>query len=175
VHLVRTRPGSKRLKAVHQRWCSAFVLGTGAKATVLSGEIEVPENELKQLLLRINIAKEVGGFFAKATGFGQQLSDLVLPPVIRDLLASGRPESVTVINDFWGSKIPWELLVIGDWKAGLDGNLSRKHSTSNISVAKWLHSRRRDKSLEMLLVINPTLDLPGASLDNSEMVVVNVA
>jgi pimeloyl-ACP methyl ester carboxylesterase len=167
--IVRETPNPQST-AKRKHFVDVSVLGTGAKATVLSGEIEVPENDLKQLLLRINDAKEVGGFYAKTAGFGQQLSDLVLPPVIRDLLAGGRPESVTVINDFWGSKIPWELLAIGDWKAGLDGNLSRKYSTSNISVAKWLHSRRRDKSLEMLLVINPTLDLPGAEKEGDRIV-----
>lgn len=167
--IVRETPNPQS-SAKGQHFVEVSVLGTGAKATVLSGEIEVPESDLKQLLLRINDAKEAGGFFGKAAGFGQQLSDLVLPPVVRDLLANSRPESVTVINDFWGSKIPWELLAIGDWKAGLEGNLSRKYSTSNISVAKWLHSRRRDKTMEMLLVVNPTLDLPGAEKEGARIV-----
>jgi len=70
--------------------------------------------------------------------------------------------ALTVINDFWGSKLPWELLVAGDWKAGLNGNLSRKYATANISVAKWLHERRAAEELQMLLVVDPTRDLPGA-------------
>lgn len=166
---VRETPNPQSANKGHY-FVDVSILGTGAKATVLSGSVKIPANDLKQLLFRINDAKHAPGFFGKATTFGQQLSDLVLPSMIREFLARSKPESVTVINDLWGSKIPWELLMVSDWKAGLSGNLSRKYSTENISVAKWLQSRRRDKSLEMLLVVDPTEDLPNAKTEAARIV-----
>lgn len=145
-----------------QHFVDFAVLGASDKATVISGQSSILKEELKQLLLRINDAKSVSDFFNKSDSLGQQLAELVLPPKILDALKKSKPESLTVINDFWGSKLPWELVVAGDWKAGLQGNLSRKYATANISVAKWLHERRAASDLQMLLVVNPTTDLDGA-------------
>lgn len=161
--IVRETPNPQQSKNSRQHFVDVSILGSGAKATVLSDEVVISVDDLQKLLTQVNMAHSGNGFFAKATSLGQQLSELVLPPMIREVLSQTRPDSLTVINDFWGSKLPWELLAIGDWKAGLEGNVSRKYATANISVAKWLHERRAANDLSMLLVVNPTSDLPGAA------------
>jgi hypothetical protein len=40
--------------------------------------------------------------------------------------------------------------------------LSRRYAADNLSVAKWLEERRYGNQLDILLAVNPTLDLEGA-------------
>ena len=140
------------------------LLGTITKATVLSGQIEVREAQLTQLLSEIDRAQELqSGFFAKIPEFGQRLAEMVLPAILREALVGARPETLSIINDFSSSQIPWELMSLGDWQFSASGNLSRRYSTANMSVAKWLYQRRASKEYKMLLVVNPTQDLSGAA------------
>ncbi len=138
------------------------LLGTGKKATVLSGRTEVLNSEVDRLLDKVNAAAKRSDFFANTSKLGEALAELLLPRDLLLALKGTEPSALTVINDLWGSRIPWELMQIGKWRAGLEGNLSRKYATSNISVAKWLHERRISPQLELLLVVNPTNDLDGA-------------
>lgn len=167
--IVRETPNPESSQRDKESLIDVSILGTGAKATVLSGTASVTKASFEKLLDEINAEKERSTFFNNASTLGQELADLVLPTIVRDALASAKPDSLTVINDLWGSRLPWEILAIGDWKAGLDGNLSRKYATGNISVAKWLHQRRAASDLKMLLVVNPTSDLPGAEAEGKRI------
>lgn len=167
--IVRETPNPELNQGAKANLIDFSVLGTGAKATVLSGTASVAEADFENLLDEINAAKEAIDFFTKSSALGEKLSQLILPSTVREALAVAQPQSLTVINDMWGSRLPWEILAVGDWKAGLDGNLSRKYATGNISVAKWLHQRRVASGLEMLLVVNPTSDLPGAEAEGKRI------
>ncbi|MDZ4849708.1 MAG: CHAT domain-containing protein [Pirellulaceae bacterium] len=145
------------------------MLGTGKKATVLSGRAEVLNAEVDRLLDKINAAAKQNDFFDHTVELGKALAELLLPHDLLTALQETEPNALTVINDLWGSRIPWELMQVGQWRAGLDGNLSRKYSTSNISVAKWLHERRTSPKLELLLVVNPTSDLDGAQKEGKAL------
>ena len=170
--IVREIPSSHGAKD-KMRHLDVSFLGISSKAAVISDEIVINEDKLEELLVTIAEAKNKGGqsFLEKLPEHGRKLSELVLPPLVREALtasveASGtNPEkqaSLTVINDFWSSKIPWEILSIGNWQASIQGNVSRRYSTSNMSVAKWLHERRQSSVCRMLLIVDPTEDLGGA-------------
>lgn len=167
--IIRESPNPESRQSNNESLIDVSILGTGAKATVLSGSSIIVKTDIEKLLEEINVAQGSNNFFAKSTALGERLSQKVLPSIVREALASVQPNSLTVINDLWGSRLPWEILTIGDWKAGLDGNLSRKYSTSNISVAKWLHQRRAASDLKMLLVVNPTSDLSGADKEGKRI------
>ena len=73
-------------------------------------------------------------------------------------------QHLVVVHDAECSKLPWEALRCGDRALALDGGVSRKYllTTGNFSVAKWSEKRLFDKTLDILLVVNPTEDLDGA-------------
>lgn len=164
-----TRDPSKRHTENHHH-IEVGLLGRAGKATVITDEIKVATSDLAKLLDKIDAARQGEKLLLRARELGVELANLLLPKLIREAIESTTPETLTLINDFWGSKLPWELLTVGEWNAGLDGNLSRKYLTANISVAKWLHQRRVAKELDMLLVVNPTGDLPGAEREGKRLV-----
>jgi CHAT domain-containing protein len=45
----------------------------------------------------------------------------------------------------------------------LEGGLSRRYASEGLSVARWRESRDVDGPPRVLMVVNPTLDLPGAT------------
>ena len=47
----------------------------------------------------------------------------------------------------------------------MDQGVSRRYVASNLSVAKWLEQRQRASTLNILLVVNPTQDLPGTEAE----------
>ncbi|WP_077023253.1 CHAT domain-containing protein [Fuerstiella marisgermanici] len=140
------------------------VLTSGRSATVLSAEQDIHNKQFEQLLDAIRKATSSGGRtgFNALTKVGEQAAELLLPKLIRDALEELRPMPLTLVNDAWSSRVPWEVVRLGDWSFGEDGNLSRRYSTDNISVAKWLRERRQAEQLRFLLVVDPTEDLEGA-------------
>ncbi len=167
--IVRKTPIPESTPSAKESLIDVSILGSGSKATVLSDTTIVGEAEFKAMLDEINAAKESTNFYKESSALGHKLSEMVLPSRIREALALTKPKSLTVINDPWGSRLPWEIMAVGDWRAGLDGNLSRKYATGNISVAKWLHQRRAATNLKMLLVVDPTSDLAGAKKEGDRI------
>ncbi len=150
------------------------LLGASSKAAVISDQVSVDDSKLEKLLLQISKEQEAGirkpkEFINNLRVRGNELSECVLPPLVREALSGAKPESLTVINDFWSSKIPWEILSIDEWQASSSGNVSRRYSTSNMSVAKWLHERRSSEVCRMLLVVDPTEDLFGAKNEGDDI------
>ena len=69
---------------------------------------------------------------------------------------------LVVIHDQAASRWPWETLTIDGSSPACQSGLSRRYAAEDMSVAKWREERRLSPRLELLLVINPTEDLPGA-------------
>jgi CHAT domain-containing protein len=100
--------------------------------------------------------------FPGLAAFGAALGELVLPPLVRDALAGIQDRHLVVIHDARASRVPWETLNIDGWFPAAEAGVSRKYEAENLTVAKWLEERRLAPELRVLLVANPTLDLPGA-------------
>jgi hypothetical protein len=135
------------------------LLTAGAKATVLSGEVTVPEASLRESLARI----ESDGFsHASLPAFGRELAKLVLDGAVLAGLEGCAGIHLVVVHDAEASRIPWETICIAGKFPALTGGMSRRYVASNLSVAKWLEARRDDEWLDILLVVDPTQDLQGA-------------
>ena len=65
--------------------------------------------------------------------------------------------------------MPWETIQFGNSAPALSGGMSRRYAAGGLSVAKWLDRRKAEKTLRVLLVVNPTGDLDGAE-DEGEAV-----
>jgi hypothetical protein len=139
------------------------LLGAGGKATVVSGVRQVKRSELEG---KLDELQSSGFRFDRAPAYGRELAGLVISDEALAALGALKDRHVVVVHDAESSRIPWELLAVpsGQNTALLakDGGLSRRYVADNLSVAKWLEERRQDLELNMLLVVNPTLDLDGA-------------
>ena len=80
---------------------------------------------------------------------------------------SRRP--LVVVHDREASRVPWEVLRIGDSHPALERGLSRRYASENLSVARWREDRPAGDRPRVLMVVNPTLDLPGAAREGAAL------
>lgn len=103
---------------------------------------------------------------------GDRIARFLLHPTHREMLAADRDTPLILVHDEEASRIPWETLRLGkdgEYQPASGPGLSRQYAASNLSVAKWLESRRRDEKLRILLIVNPTSDLDGAAAEGQRI------
>lgn len=159
---VRVRPGPRNQNLLFE----TSLLTTGAKATVLAGSIDVDARALATHLAAIEKEQFNHGNLA---AFGTELARLVLPDTIAAGLEGSQHNHLVIVHDAEASRIPWETLCLNGKFPALNGGMSRRYLASNLSVAKWLEQRRQTSWLEVLLVVNPTLDLNGAEAEGQRI------
>ena len=136
----------------------AALLGPAPKATAL-----VASRRLDHRLLEREHSRLVPGMtVADLAEFGERLSGLLLPPEIAEALPAVRSSPLVVVHDSASGHWPWEVLSLGGWAPAGGRGLSRRYAAEGMSVAKWRDQRRRAREFNVLLVVNPTGDLPGA-------------
>lgn len=146
------------------------LLRPAGKGAVLTGKVLRSPNDLDNLLA----ATESSAFDQSALkNLGTEILNKMVAPGIADALkaiSKGRGETapqLVVLHDAAASKLPWESLVAGNWEPALEGGLIRRFLAENMSVAKWLEERARSRELNVLLVVDPTGDLPGARAEGA--------
>jgi hypothetical protein len=136
----------------------AALLGPAPKATAL-----VASRRLDHRLLEREHSRLVPGMtVADLAEFGEKLSGLLLPPEIAEALPTVKSSPLVVVHDSASGHWPWEVLSLGGWAPAGARGLSRRYAAEGMSVAKWREQRRRAREFNVLLVVNPTGDLPGA-------------
>jgi hypothetical protein len=136
----------------------AALLGPAPKATAL-----VATRRLDHRLLEREHSRLAPGMTtADLAEFGERLSGLLLPPEIAEALPSVKDTPLVVVHDTASGHWPWEVLSLADWAPAASQGLSRRYAAEGLSVAKWREQRRRAREFNVLLVVNPTGDLPGA-------------
>jgi pimeloyl-ACP methyl ester carboxylesterase len=156
----------------------ATLLGVKERATVGLDSHAVSKSALKDLLKPL----EVGGAgisWDKLPDFGRSLTDLVLPKDVQQALARCPDQPLVVLHDAVTSRVPWEALRVaragadkgagGEYVPALAPGLIRQYLARSLSVAKWRETRRRRATLEVLLVVDPTDNLPGAALEGERV------
>jgi hypothetical protein len=142
------------------------LLTAGAKATVITGERPVSAKVLTQFLAQIESNKFTPGALPQ---YGSRLAKLLLADEVLAVLPTQLDRQLVIVHDGPSSRLPWETLNLGGRFPAVTSGLSRCYLADNLSVAKWLESRRKKPVLEVLLVVNPTLDLPGADLEGNRV------
>jgi CHAT domain-containing protein len=82
---------------------------------------------------------------------------------VRDGLLAMRRRPLVLVHDGEGSRIPWETLRVGDVHPALEGGLTRRYTSETMTVARWSEQRTPGTPLQVLMIVDPTLDLPGAA------------
>ncbi len=159
-----TAPGGKKTPA--QLAFRASLLGVGAKATVVTREQTVSAVELNQ---HLKLLESEGFDFAALEDFGPKLAQLTLHDEVLTVLPKSQKSHLVVVTDAPSSRIPWETIRLDGWAPAAAAGLSRKYLADNLSVAKWLDERQQDAVLDVLLVVDPTQDLPGAAAEGERI------
>ncbi|MBN1626984.1 MAG: alpha/beta fold hydrolase [Deltaproteobacteria bacterium] len=142
------------------------VLGAGNKAVVFTGNRNVARADLDGILKEI----ESESFTPEGpNGTGKRLGEMILPPEVSIILKKMKERYMVVVHDADSSRIPWETVAVDGWFPAKEAGLSRRYLAENLSVAKWLEERRQDDVLNLLLVVNPTGDLNGASKEGERI------
>ena len=140
--------------------CRSSLLTAGAKAAVLSGSLRVSRKALRAHLSQAESGRLGPRDMAR---FGNGLAQMLLAESVRAGLAAMQPRPVVVVHDGEGSRIPWETLRAGDVHPALAGGLTRRYASDTLTVARWNERRAPGSRLQVLMVVDPTLDLPGAA------------
>jgi len=142
--------------------CHGSLLTAGAKAAVLSGSTDFSRKDLLRLLAPV----ETGSLAASGMNrFGADLAKLLLARQLREGLESMTARPLVVVHDREASRVPWEAIAIGGEHPALGRGMSRRYATEALTVARWREDRAPGEQLNVLLVANPTLDLPGADAE----------
>jgi hypothetical protein len=99
---------------------------------------------------------------SKVTSLGAKLASLTLHPALADALLASRATTLSVVHDAAASRIPWEAINVRGWFPALESGLSRRYATADLVPARFDTARSGQRELGVLLIANPTLDLPGA-------------
>ncbi len=142
------------------------LLTAGGKAAVLESECHVRGSELNTLLGSID-SEDFGT--AALTDLGHRLGTLVLPEAVRTELAKSRSRHLVVVHDLAAARLPWEALRLGHWIPAIAAGLSRRYVAADLAIGRWAEHRGRQQELALLLIVDPTSDLPGA-IDEAERI-----
>ena len=134
------------------------LLGPTPKATALVASRRLDHRLLERAHSRLVPGISVGDL----EEFGERLGELLLPPEIAEALPSVKSAPIVVVHDTASAHWPWEALSLKGWAPAASKGLSRLYAAEGMSVAKWREQRRRAREFNVLLVVNPTGDLPGA-------------
>ena len=146
--------------------CRSSLLTAGAKAAVLAGNVRVTRRELRAHLAKAESGGLGPGDMAR---FGTALARLLLPASVGDGLKTMQRRPLVVVHDAEGSRIPWETLRIGDVHPALEGGLTRRYASDALTVARWRAQHDNGRKLQVLMVADPTLDLPGAAEEGAAL------
>ena len=155
------------------------VLTSGGKASIITLSQPLDTQRLQKQLTKISNGS---GAIGDVSQFGTELSKLVLHPDLLTVLARAidtsvdadggvrQPAPLVVVHDAAMSRIPWEVLHLdGGAAPALLGGLSHRYNGGVLSVAKWMENRVQDSELSVLLVVDPTENLPGADREGDRI------
>jgi hypothetical protein len=146
--------------------CRSSLLTAGAKAAVLSGSVTLNRADLLQHVEPL----ENGGATARDLArIGTALAGTLLPTTVRAGLEAMHARPLVVVHDREASRVPWEVLRIGTTYPALGGGLSRRYASDTLSVARWRDDHAAADPLRVLLIVDPTRDLPGAAAEGEAL------
>ena len=146
--------------------CRSSLLTAGAKAAVLSGSVTLNRADLLQHIEPLETGAATARDLAR---IGTALARSLLPATVREGLEAMQARPLVVVHDREASRVPWEVLRIGTTHPALGGGLSRRYASDTLSVARWRDDHGASDPLRVLLVIDPTRDLPGAAAEGEAL------
>jgi hypothetical protein len=146
--------------------CRASLLTAGAKAAVLSGSVTLNRADLLQHIEPLETGAATTRDLAR---IGTALARTLLPTTVREGLEAMHARPLVIVHDREASRVPWEVLRIGSTHPALGAGLSRRYTSDTLSVARWRDDHTGSDPLRVLLLVDPTRDLPGAAAEGDAL------
>jgi CHAT domain-containing protein len=146
--------------------CRASLLTAGSKAAVLSGSVTVEKSALGEQIARIEQSALAP---RELTRSGERLARTLLAASVREGLAGMSSHALVVVHDREASRVPWEAVRIDSSWPALAQGVSRRYTSEHLTVARWRETRIAGERLRVMLVVNPTEDLPGAAAEGAAL------
>ncbi len=166
--LVSTGPESGRAAATARLWKFAL-LGPSGRAAVRESTVSVTKEKLDRLLAPLANAASLNP--DQVSEMGRRIAGELLPAEIRADLADLSAMPWVVLHDAEASRIPWETLELSSTgerrvvRPALECGMSRRFLASTTACSRWSNGAVRAQEVNVLLVSNPTGDLPGAEAE----------
>ncbi len=140
-------------------------LSSGPRAAIAEEQVTASIGDLVDDVGRHALAADTRKLAAVARTF----SKLVFSKAtIASLEQAGRCHLV-VVHDSATANIPWELLPLPAWTPALGAGVSRRFLTTSEHAARFAETRRRDDRLNILVVADPSEDLPSAQREANRL------
>lgn len=141
-------------------------LTAGSRAALVDAESVLDRGQLDRQLAVITSSRFDSSQLER---LGRRLGAMVIPKAVARELAAAKAHHVNVIHDRDASVIPWEAIRLGDWVPALRAGLSRRYLSDDVAVARWAERQSEDRQLRILLVADPTGDLPAARAEGRRL------
>jgi hypothetical protein len=148
-----------------ETWRASLLTG-GSSAAIFSQSQEFPSLALDRLGREFQSETLTA---ARVKALGAKLATLALHPALARALLETRGQALSIVHDAAGSRIPWEALNLRGWFPALESGLSRRYATADLVPARFDAGRRKQRELGVLLIANPTEDLPGADAERERI------
>jgi hypothetical protein len=148
-----------------ETWRTAL-LTSSSPAAIISESVSFETGRFDRLLGELG---DDGPGLARLTRVGRELAELTLHERLRASMAQLAGTRLVVVHDAACGRAPWETLHVGGGFPAIEGGMSRRYAASDLSLARFSVARREDERLSVLLVSNPTGDLPGAELERERV------
>ena len=152
-------------RGARETWRASLLTGSSA-AAIFSQSQDFAASALDQLD-RAFAAESLDAL--RVNELGKKLGELVLHPALATALRATRGQALSVVHDAAGSRVPWEALNLRGWFPALDAGLSRRYATADLVPARFDPARRSERELGVLVIANPTGDLPGAETERERI------
>jgi CHAT domain-containing protein len=103
------------------------------------------------------------------TRSGERLAYTLLAASVREGLAGMAAHALVIVHDREASRVPWEAMRIDSGWPALEQGMSRRYTSENLTVARWRETRVPGERLRVVLVVDPTEDLPGAAAEGAAL------
>ena len=155
--LVRTETDAKTDSS--QLWKFAL-LGPSNRAAVREGTLSTTKAGIRKMLDLVAGDKSPDTDGVKK--LGRSIADDLIPKEIREELSGLSQLPLVVLHDAEASKIPWETLALDGKQPALATGMSRRFLAATSACSRWSTGAVHDDKVNILLISNPTGDLPGA-------------
>jgi len=148
-----------------ETWRTSLLTG-GSSAAIFSQSQDFSAQSLDRLVREFQ-SETLS--LARVKAMGAKLGALTLHPALARALLATRGQALSVVHDAAGGRIPWEALNLRGWFPALEGGMSRRYATADLVPARFDAARREERELGVLLITNPTGDLPGADAERERI------
>jgi outer membrane lipoprotein SlyB len=141
-------------------------LTAGSRAALVDAESVLDRGQLDRQLAVITSSRFDA---SRLEQLGRRLGAMAIPKAVARELAAAQAHHVNVIHDRDAAVIPWEAIRLGDWVPALGAGLSRRYLADDVAVARWAERQSHDRQLRILVVVDPTRDLPAARAEGRRL------